>query len=357
MLATFVTRDRRQFISLNNAVNGYNSGVPARKNPYLDGLKQFGAEFVAHPWIKYPMETLQRFEANNGPLNAAGLAFFMLLSFAPMILMSVALLSLIVSPSEATHQVHNIVDNLLPAGGARFEANHFLNDRLSTSLPRMAAKSGVPFVLGLLSLIWASMQIYLTGSTAMNMAFEVKERRNWLEVHAVAFGLMIVTGLLLLVSLFLSGAPGAIHAFAIPIVEHLPVRLPIVTVIFEVIAVLVNGALFTIVYKFLPSAPTTWRSASVGGIAASFLFELAKKSMAVFLLRPDHGIYGGLADLIVFVLWIYYSMIILILGCEIAACYARYKEPATVGHPATRHMQTRIARLKRLAMTIKRRKG
>jgi membrane protein len=220
----------------------------------------------------------------------------------------------------------------------------------------MAASSGLPFIIGLLSLTWASMQIYLTGSTAMNMAFEVKERRNWIEIHVIAFGLLVVTGLLLLVSIFLSGAPGAVHTFARPLVEHLPIRLPIVTVLFEVIAVLVNGLLFTIVYKFLPAAPSTWRSAGIGGVAASVLFEVAKKSMAVFLLRPDHGIYGGLADLIVFSLWIYYSMIILLLGCEIAACYARYNEPGTVGEPPTRHMQTRVARLKRAAMAVARRR-
>ncbi|HEY3328835.1 MAG TPA: YihY/virulence factor BrkB family protein [Capsulimonadaceae bacterium] len=290
----------------------------------------------SNPWVKYPLETFQHFSDNNGPLNAAGLAFFMLLSFAPMILMGVALLSLVVSPVTAMHEIHVIVDNLLPSGGARDEANHLLNERLTEALPQFAAKSGLPFVVGLVSLIWASMQIYVTGSTAMNMAFQVKENRSWIKLRLIALGLLALTGLLLLVSLFLSGAPSAIGAYQLPIIEHLPVNLPIVTVIFEILAILVNGALFGAVFKFLPAAPNTWRSAAAGGLTSSILFEVAKKAMAVFLLRPNHGIYGGLADLIVFVLWIYYSMIIMILGSEVAALYARYNEPSTVGHPKGR---------------------
>ena len=304
-------------------------------------MKQFLARLKKNPYIKYPLETLTRFGNDNGALNAAGLSFFMLVSFAPMILMGVALLSLFVKPSAAVHEVHIMVNNLLPAGGARTESDHFLNERLSTVLPSLAARSGLPLVFGLLSLLWSSMQIYVTGSTAMNMAFEVKEKRSWIKLRLIAVGLLLVSGALLLVSLFLSGAPNAIHAYRLPIIDRLPVGLPVLSLIFEVIAVIVNALLFGVVYKFLPNAKTTWRSVFVGGLTASVLFEVAKKGMAVFLLRPNNSIYGGLADLIVFVLWIYYSMTIMLLGSEVAAVYAKYNE-----HPAAQHLKAgrRLAR-------------
>lgn len=307
---------------------------------------------MARPWIKYPVETVQRFAYNNGALNSAGLAFFMLLSFAPMILMGVALLSLIVSPAQALGEVHHIVDNLLPAGGAREEANHFLTEKLSGVLLDIAARSGLPFIFGLLSMIWASMQIYVMGAAAMNMAFEVRENRGWLELRVIALGLLIGTALLLLISLFLSGAPSAIKAYQLPIIDALPVGLPVVTVLFEILAVLINAFLFSFVYKFLPAAPNTWRSAAVGGLTASILFEVAKKAIAVFLLRPNHGLYGGLTDLIVFILWIYYSMSILIFGGEVAAIFARYREPSTVGHRDSRKIVTRADRIRRSSRTV-----
>jgi membrane protein len=79
-------------------------------------------------------------------------------------------------------------------------------------------------------------------------------------------------------------------------------------------------------YKVLPAANNSWRSAFVGGAVASVLFEVAKRGVAVFLLRPNHGIYGGFADLIVVFLWVYYSTTILIIGSEAAAVYARHFE-------------------------------
>jgi membrane protein len=318
----------------------------------LQRVKKIIARTLNIAWIRFWVDVFRRFGNNNGSLNAAGLAFFMLLSFIPMILAGVAILSLVIPPASAIHEVRIMVDNLLPVGGAREEMKHFLGDRLAKTLDTLSQRGGVASVLGLVTTVWASMQIFVTGSTAMNLAYEVRERRGWFKLRLVALALLAVSGVILLVSLVLSGAPSALRGDFIETIDHSNLPPIVVSVVFELIATVLNALLFTIVYKYLPSVRNSWRSAFFGGLAAGILFETAKKGIAVYLLRPSVSIYGQLANLIVFILWIYYSMIILLLGCEVAAAYSRDNEPHVIGTAGRARQKTIGERIQRTARAV-----
>ena len=92
--------------------------------------------------------------------------------------------------------------------------------------------------------------------------------------------------------------------------------------------------MYVLIYRLLPNAKVSWQAATMGGVTASVLFEVAKKGVAHYLLKPNHTIYGDLANLILFVLWIYYSMTILLLGAEVSAAFVRLKRDlkARVSH-------------------------
>src|SRR5207247_839558 len=78
---------------------------------------------------------------------------------------------------------------------------------------------GIAGVIGLLSLIWATLQIFVNGAPAMNAAFEVVERRGWLKLRLIAFGLLLGAGALFLISLLPSTGPDFIrnlHWFTLP---------------------------------------------------------------------------------------------------------------------------------------------
>jgi membrane protein len=241
--------------------------------------------------------------------------------------MAAALLSFVITPQEAIMHVHGLLGGLLPQGGARGEFDRLLDVRLSQTLATMAASSVLPFTIGLLSVIWASMQVYVAAATSMNMAFGVKENRSWLRLRVTALGLLISNCILLSASLLLAGVTQTIDKHPIILVKAGAVMFAAIYIASELVAMLLNVIMFVLIYKILPASRNSWRSAVVGGVVASVLFEVAKSGLAAFLLRPNHSVYGGFADIIVFVLWVYYSTTILILGCEAAAVYARHAEP------------------------------
>ncbi len=114
----------------------------------------------------------------------------------------------------------------------------------------------------------------------------------------------------------------------------IPFERPSIAGLIELGAVIVSGLMYAVIYKFLPSpsANVSWKAALVGGFMASVAFEVAKKGLSVWLLKPNKSLYGELGNLIAFVLWMYYSMMILLLGAEVSAVYAQEVESARGAH-------------------------
>ena len=109
-----------------------------------------------------------------------------------------------------------------------------------------------------------------------------------------------------------------------PLAHAIPFEGAIASGLVELGAVVVSALMYAVIYKFLPSpaAHVSWKAALIGGAAAAIAFEIAKKGLSAFLLNPKQSVYGDLGNLIAFVLWIYYSMMILLLGAEVSAVYA-----------------------------------
>ena len=149
-------------------------------------------------------------------------------------------------------------------------------------------------------------------------------------LRLVALGLLVGTGILLVLSLV---ATGYSTKFSASEFAHLvPFEGALISGLLELAAVAVSAVMYAVVYKFLPSATVSWKAAFAGAAFAAVTWEIAKKALAVYLLKPNHGLYGDLGNLIVFILWILYSMTILLLGAEVSAGYAEVVE----GAPAAR---------------------
>lgn len=279
--------------------------------------------------VRFAMEVMGRFGRDNAGLIAAGLSFFTVLTLVPLLLTAISGLGYWL---ELTHRTSTdaadviqkfLTQNVLP-GAAGAEVRHLMERaNITETVHKIKETRGIAGIVGLLGVIWAAMQIYVNAATAMNAAWERKETRNWLKLHLVSLGLLLATGVLLIVSI----SATAVSAWFSRHIEF-PGSTMMLSATTELGAVIVSTLMYYIVYRYLPAGPISWKGAGVAAIFSALAWEIAKKGLSAFLLRPNHSLYGGLADLIIFVLWIYYSMMILLLGAEVGSTYTVLVEDA-----------------------------
>src|SRR5439155_216607 len=90
------------------------------------------------------------------------------------------------------------------------------------------------------------------------------------------------------------------------------------------VALLVDTAVFTLIYAFVPARTVPFRLALLGGLLAAIAFEAAKHGFRFYITQvPTYQvIYGALATLPLFLLWIYLSWVIVLVGAAITATLA-----------------------------------
>lgn len=287
-----------------------------------------------HGWFGYGAELFKRFGADHCPAWAAALSFFSILSFVPILLCGIALLGFVIQdPAQAAQKVQEFIANLLPGATAAKQAAQIIEQiKVEDRLRDLRNLSSVTGLIGLLSLFWAASRIVVNAATPMNAAFATEEKRGFFNMQVYAFGLMLGAGTLFLLSLLPSSGPALLRH--IPLFSGIEDPSPWwLNILILLVSVLINAAMFTIIYRFLPSpsAGVDWTEARFAGLIVAVLWEVAKQGLAFYLSRfgGDKNydkVYGGLGGLILLILWVYYSSMILLLGAEIAKMYSEWRD-------------------------------
>lgn len=284
-----------------------------------------------HGPFGYLKELFKRFSGDYCGAWAASLSFFSILSIPPVLLCGLAVLGFVIQdPPTATAQVQKILANVLPGGqeSAQAQAASIIAQlNVEKSVTTLQAQRGIAGIIGVLSLFWASIQIFVNASTPMNAAFRVKETRGFIKLRLTALGLLFGAGLLFLLALTPTIAAQFIgNSKFLGMGPFKETVLPLVAVLFTIIGIGINAAMFTVIYRYLPSpsAKVTWKAAGISGGFVALLWEGAKQAFAFYTSKYANydKVYGTLGGLIGLVFWIYYTSMILLLGAEIANLYA-----------------------------------
>ena len=93
---------------------------------------------------------------------------------------------------------------------------------------------------------------------------------------------------------------------------------------------------FSVAYRVIPNRTVSARHALIGGLLATLLFEAAKAGFAYYLSRANYqALYGAVAVIPIFLIWIYVSWVVVLLGASIVASLAAFRfQPASLRLPA-----------------------
>ncbi len=264
-----------------------------------------------HVW-RLVVELTRKYAEDRGPLIAAAVSFFALLSIIPLVLLGVWGLGHFLSSREAFERVVDYLEGYLP-GSSR------IVERYLKALVKGQRAIGW---LGLTGLLWSASQGFVILELAMNLTLRVRERRSFIASRLLGLGMILLAGGSLVLSLLITSTLTAIRTYSLQLVGWPPGQIPAVwSVIGAIVSVSLTILSFTVVYRVIPNTRVPWRSALIAGTTAGLLWEIAKRAFTHYLPQATapaiKQVYGSVAGLIALVLWIYYSSVILVLGAEL----------------------------------------
>jgi membrane protein len=264
----------------------------------------------------------------------AALAFYSVLSIAPLMVITLALASLILDRNAAREQLATEMGGLVGKEGAKL---------IETMLDNGTKFSGTfTTILGIATLLFGASGVFGELQDAMNTIWEVKPKPNqgiWgvIRTRFLSFAMVLGTGFLLLVSLILTSSvagAGSYFGRAMPALE------PLVHLLTNAVSFAVVTLMFMLIFKFLPDAEVAWRDVWVGALLTAGLFTMGKMLIGFYLGKSGLGsAYGAAGSVVVLIVWVYYSAQILFFGAEltqvIAGRYGTRIVPTENAEPVT----------------------
>jgi membrane protein len=270
---------------------------------------------------------VQEFLHDHGPLMAAAISFFATLSLFPILLLGVSAMGYLLGPAEAFNSVLAFFDQYAPS---------VVTETVRDNLINIVATRVQVLAIGAVALLWTASNVFVNMETALRIIWDAKPRPIW-KSRLLALGMLLVIGAGLLLSLGFAALTLRIEGLHWSLYGYSVTDLPIVWHVLGYLApVLIGVAMFTAIYAILPNKRVDPRAALLGGCVTGALWQAALQGFRFYLARyADYDIvYGSLGGLIILVLWIYYTMIVLLLGAEVV-WHADQRLAAEKGEPAT----------------------
>lgn len=181
-------------------------------------------------------------------------------------------------------------------------------------------------ILSVATLLFGATGVFYQLQQILNKMWEVKPKPKQkfvklLRDRVFSFGLILVIGFLLLVSLVLSAAVTTVSEW---VNEYISETLVVLFSALDImLSIGVVTLLFASIFKFLPDAKIRWRDVWVGAFLTAILFVIAKFLLGLYFGHSNPGsTYGAAGSIILIMLWVSYAGLILLFGAEFTKVYA-----------------------------------
>jgi membrane protein len=269
-------------------------------------------------------ETFKAWNDRDPFASSAVLAYYTIFSLPGLLVIVVNIAGYFWGKEAVTHEITGQVGGMIGTETAGYIQNIIANASVSNG-------TVISSILGIATLIFGATGVFYHVQQIFNKIWEVKPKPKTkqkilqlLRDSLFSFGLILVIGFLLLVSLVISSV---IQALSDWVARHLSESLLIVFNIADLLfSIGIITFLFAAMYKYLPDAKIQWRDVWVGALISTILFVIAKYSLGLYFGTSNPGsAYGAAGSIILIMLWVSYSGLILMFGAEFTRIFARRK--------------------------------
>nr|VFJ60374.1 MAG: tRNA-processing RNAse BN [Candidatus Kentron sp. FW] len=250
------------------------------------------------------------------PVSAGMLSYTSLLSLVPLMVLGFALFAAFPVFNELTGKVQGLIfSNLVPATG------EVVKEYLTTFVEKASGLTAP----GIVFLLVTALLLISTIDRELNAIWKVYRRRNLLGSFIIYWAILTLGPLLVGFSLVISS-----YLVSLSLSFEVTHGLADHETLFKLLSFLAVALAFTLLYAIVPYRHISLRHAVAGGTLAAALFELAKKIFTLYITHMGtyEAIYGALAAVPIFLIWIYISWLVILLGAEFTHCLGSFRHGA-----------------------------
>jgi membrane protein len=255
---------------------------------------------------------------HNAPRLGASLAFYTLLSLAPLVILMVPICGFVFTQARAQQELIFQARELAgPSGAATLKA-------LIENAPE--PKGG--FLAGteaLIALAFGASGVFVELRDSLNTIWDAPplkgDLRSIIWRRATSLGMILALGFVLVVSLLLSTVLALIEKLFANLLPSDAAALGELANI--VVSFLAIAALCALIFKFIPDVSIEWKNVGVGAVLTALLFTLGRALLGLYLLKTGLGSpYGAAGSIVALIVWVYYSAQIFLFGAQLTRVYA-----------------------------------
>jgi membrane protein len=254
----------------------------------------------------------QRFVDDKCFETAGALSYTTLVSLVPLTVAVFAMFSVFpVFQSARDTLVNFVFANFVPAAG----------QTVQTTMLDFAANASKLTGISILVMLFSAVSMMISIEDRLNRIWRVHQARGWgsrllLYWAALTLGPVLVVG----------GIAVTSYVTAMPLLSAYS-QFGVWQALLSVLPFVVTFVTLWLMYDVIPNTKVSHSQAAVGALLGAVLFEIARWGFTVFVRNAQtyQQIYGALAAIPIFLLWIYLSWVIAILGASIAASLSAYE--------------------------------
>jgi membrane protein len=267
-----------------------------------------------HGWLGMLVGAARETLKPDSAITAAAIAYFALLSLFPLTLLSIAIASFTLGPLIDPQLILQKLEFIAPA----------LGQLIGKNIAEIIRARGPITMIAIVGLIWSASTIFYTLTQTLNGIWSNKRNRPvWKRRGLAILFVLVFVGPALFLASFASSMIANLY-------NWLPNKIiPVGGGISFIMAIIIDVALFMVLYMLLPHGASTWREILPGAMGAGLLWELAKKIFLVFVssyVSLSNLVYGSVAAMIAFLVWAYLSGLIFLFGSYLSVSYFRLKQ-------------------------------
>jgi membrane protein len=277
-------------------------------------------------WLAAARRTLKEYKDDDLQDRAAALTYFGIQSVFPGLLVLVSLLGFV--GRSATQPLVSSLSKAAPASIGEIITSQV------THLQHSHAASGIVGIVGIVLALWSASNYVAAFMRASNVIYDVPEGRPIWKTAPVRLGVTVATMILLAAAAVIVVVTGAL---AQKVGNILGIGSTAVTV-WEIakwpVLLVIIGLILAILFWASPNARHGFQWVSPGGFIAVLLWLIASALFALYVANFGHynKVYGTLAGVIIFLIWMWISNVAILFGSEFNAELERGRAVAG-GHP------------------------